>query len=434
MGMKFWASRSVPEWHVPVLQMAPAILPTSQLAPAPRRVEVSRSQYRTQLNEAAYLVEPLSYDALLQHIPAWADLMTRTLEPNAFLEPSFAVAALQHFAFARRPTFLLIWEADGATERGRLIGLCPLFLPHFYDNRVARTWIHKQSTSGVPLLDSQRAMTTLMLVLDWLKSEHPKVRGLIIPKLAKTGPTFGLLRAISTLRDLPLRLYDEHERAYLPNHINADALLTRALRPKKLKELRRQRRRLADDGALTYRSSTTPDTIRDATELFLALEERGWKGARGTALLVDPHLATFTRTMTRLMAREGKCRIDSLDVGGVPVAMAIVLKSGNRAYFWKTAYDETRAAQSPGVQLTLELTRLQLDDASVASTDSCAIQNHSMIAKIWRHTMPIADVLIGIQPHATNEIEPVDVQERARRSLYDWAKSLYNRYRDFAKI
>ena len=50
--------------------------------------------------------------------------------PNAFLEPSFAVAALQHFAFARRPTFLLIWEADGAAERGRLIGLCPVSYTH----------------------------------------------------------------------------------------------------------------------------------------------------------------------------------------------------------------------------------------------------------------------------------------------------------------
>ena len=57
-----------------------------------------------------------------------------------------------------------------------------------------------------------------------------------------------------------------------------------------------------------------------------------------------------------------------------------------------------------------------------------------MIAKIWRHTMPIADVLIGTQPHASNEIEPVDLQERARRSLYDWAKSLYNHYRDFTKL
>jgi CelD/BcsL family acetyltransferase involved in cellulose biosynthesis len=87
----------------------------------------------------------------------------------------------------------------------------------------------------------------------------------------------------------------------------------------------------------------------------LALEESGWKGARRTALLSDGSRAAFARTMTRRLARESKCRIDALMLDDRPIAMAIVLRSRDRAFFWKIAYDEAYAAQSPGAQLALEM-------------------------------------------------------------------------------
>ena len=48
---------------------------------------------------------------------------------------------------------------------------------------------------------------------------------------------------------------------------------------------------------------------------------------------------------------------------GHPVAASITLRSGNAAWFWKIAYDEAFARASPGVQLTLDLTRDLLADA-----------------------------------------------------------------------
>jgi hypothetical protein len=44
--------------------------------------------------------------------------------------------------------------------------------------------------------------------------------------------------------------------------------------------------------------------------------------------------------------------------------MGIVLRSRDRAFFWKIAYDEAFAAQSPGVQLALETTQIQQADKS----------------------------------------------------------------------
>ena len=55
---------------------------------------------------------------------------------------------------------------------------------------------------------------------------------------------------------------------------------------------------------------------------------------------------------------ETAAELDALTVDGRPVAMGIVLRSRDRAFFWKIAYDEAFAAQSPGVQLALETTQI----------------------------------------------------------------------------
>ena len=111
-------------------------------------------------------------------------------------------------------------------------------------------------------------------------------------------------------------------------------------------------------------SIPTPVEIPRATEDFLALEASGWKAQRG-ALLGHPSLATFVRSATRLLAREGKCQIHSLELDGKPIAMGVVIESGGRAYFWKIAYDEAWRAQAPGVQLVYALTETQTQRAEI---------------------------------------------------------------------
>jgi hypothetical protein len=155
---------------------------------------------------------------------------------------------------------------------------------------------------------------------------------------------------------------------------------------------------LDETGKVAYRPISDPAQIAQAAEDFLALEAKGWKGARKTALQAARSDAAFFRDMTRLMALEGKCRIDTLDMNGTPVAMGVVLQSGDRAYYWKTTYDERFAALSPGVQLTLDLTQTQLSAPSVALTDSCAIANHPMIDHIWKDRIAMGDVFLPLGP------------------------------------
>src|SRR6202021_261318 len=80
-----------------------------------------------------------------------------------------------------------------------------------------------------------------------------------------------------------------------------------------------------------------------------------------------------------------------------PVAAGIVLRHQARAFFFKIGVDERFAKFSPGVQLTLELTRHLCADPAIASADSTASPDHPMINPIWRGRLAIGDVLIPLR-------------------------------------
>ena len=164
-----------------------------------------------------------------------------------------------------------------------------------------------------------------------------------------------------------------------------------ALPKKRLKEWARQFRRLKERGEIGFRTASDEAAI----EKFLALEARGWKGAQHTALAADADLAAFARSMLAGFAAEGKLAIHLLEVDGEPVAAGLTLRAGDRAFYWKTAYDEAYAEYSPGLQLTLELSRLQQRDPAIAATDSCAIEGHPMIDRLWSARLALVDCVIA---------------------------------------
>ena len=124
----------------------------------------------------------------------------------------------------------------------------------------------------------------------------------------------------------------------------------------------------------------------------------GWKARRGTALAQDDGDADFVRRAALALAETGQCEIVSLHAGDTPVAAAIVLRHQDRAFYFKLGVDERFAKFSPGVQLTLELTRHLCADPSIAMADSTADADHPMINPIWRGRLTIGDMLIPLRP------------------------------------
>jgi CelD/BcsL family acetyltransferase involved in cellulose biosynthesis len=371
-------------------------------------------------------VELLNCEATAAHVEAWRALAADPLEPNGFLEPSFALAAARHLAKGRPPHFILVWEGPA---RRKLLGLCPVELPrHFLPFARARIWTHAQAPLGTPLLDRDRGEEALAAIFGFLRQREPKSAGLMFPSLPQDGPTARLVIALAAAEGRPVHRFAVHRRAVLTGGVDQDLGLEGSFRSKRRKNLRGARRRLEAKGAVRFRLASEPEELSVEGQRFLALEAKGWKGRRGTAFLKSPARANFAKGVIAALADERKCRIASLNCAGMPIAMAIVLKSGDRGFFWKIAYDEAFAAFSPGVLLTLELSHALLADAGIALVDSCAAADHPMIDHLWRQRMTLADVFVASGTDGKRFSKAV-AYELARRNLRGLLKATMQRLR-----
>jgi CelD/BcsL family acetyltransferase involved in cellulose biosynthesis len=370
-------------------------------------------------------VEILTCEAAAAHVEAWHELAADPLEPNVFLEPGFALAAARHLAKDRPPHFILVWESPA---RGKLLGLCPVELPrNFLPFAPTRIWTHAQAPLGTPLLDRDRGEEALAAIFAFLRRRKPTSGGLIFPLLPQGGPIHRLVLASAAADGRPMRRFAIHQRAVLT--CGADrGDVEGSFRPKRRKNLRAARRRLEAQGAVSFRLLGKPEELSVGGERFLALEAKGWKGRRGTALLKSPARTNFAKGLIAALAGERKCWIASLDCGGRPIAMAVVLKSGDRAFFWKIAYDESYAAFSPGVLLTLELGHALLADPGIALIDSCATADHPMIDHLWGERMTLADVLVA-SDRDRRRFSAALAYELTRRNLRSLLKAIVQRLR-----
>jgi Acetyltransferase (GNAT) domain len=98
------------------------------------------------------------------------------------------------------------------------------------------------------------------------------------------------------------------------------------------------------------------------------------------------------------------------------------LRQDQRAFFFKLGVDERFAKFSPGVQLTLDLTRHLCADPEITSADSTASPDHPMINPIWRGRFAIGDVLIPLQRNDP-VVTAIHAVLLARQSLRGLARS-----------
>jgi hypothetical protein len=332
---------------------------------------------------------------------SWNALSGRAIEPNGYYLADWERAVDAYATGRTGASALTAWSAPAADSAlvPALNGLVPV-VSLWRAYRLPLPILvsaEPYGTLGTPLLDRQSPLDSAISLLDHARDAG--ARALLLRDVALDGKALAAFASALARDDLRPRLISAHARACLDATQNADTLLREALGARKLKELRRQRRRLTDHGAVRFDVARTPDDVSHALETFLALEASGWKGKRGTALLQRAGDSRFVRTAAPMLAKTGACEIVSLHAGATPVAAAIVVRHQNRAFYFKIGIDETFAKFSPGVQLTLDLTRHLCADPFIATADSTADAGHTMIEPIWRGRLRIGDVLLPLYRH-----------------------------------
>ena len=352
----------------------------------------------------------------------WRALAERAIEPNGYYLPAWELA-VNAFASGRGgASALAAWSDAAPDDAARMIGLMPV-VPMSRAYKIplpALVSAHPYGTLCTPLLDRDMARDAAARLLR--QARETGAHALILRDVSLDGAAMRTLGEVLREQGLRPRVLQSRLRACLDATRDAEELLREALGAKKLKELRRQRHRLADTGAVRFDVARTPAEVAAALETFLRLEASGWKGKRGTALIQNDGDAAFIRRAVPALAETGQCEIVTLRTGETPVAAGIVLRHQDRAFFFKLGIDERFAKYSPGVQLTLDLTRHLCADPAIATADSTAGADHPMINPIWRGRFAIGDVLVPLRKN-----DPMVLLIHASLGLRNGARELARR-------
>jgi CelD/BcsL family acetyltransferase involved in cellulose biosynthesis len=330
-------------------------------------------------------------------IEQWRALQRRAVEPNGYLLADWELAVNAHASGRTDVDVLCAWSGATTQAPAHLIGLLPVISCRraFMLPLPALVSADPYGTLTTPLLDRDAAEEAVAALLQ--QARNAGARALILRDVSLDGAAMHSIRAVLDAQGLQPHILQAHQRACLDASRDADELLRDALGSKKLKELRRQRNRLSEHGEVHLEVARTPAEVAAALEHFLALEAGGWKGKRGTALADDAGDKAFISAAAPALAGQGQCEIVTLYAGATPVASAIMPRHLDRAFYFKLGIDERFAKSSPGVQLTLEVTRHLCEDPTIASADSTAAPGHPMIDPIWRTRLAIGDVLIPLR-------------------------------------
>ena len=154
--------------------------------------------------------------------------------------------------------------------------------------------------------------------------------------------------------------------------------------------------------------------------LLVCTAERGLCGPFNTAIV------RLARDRAITLGAEGKVAINRILLDGRAIAATVTLKSGDGAWYWKTAYDETLARFAPGVLLSAALTEELAENTAIARTDSCAGPGNPLLDNLWRERLNLCDRLIALHPRASFHL--VCRLEGLRGAAIGAAKSMRRRF------
>jgi CelD/BcsL family acetyltransferase involved in cellulose biosynthesis len=141
---------------------------------------------------------------------------------------------------------------------------------------------------------------------------------------------------------------------YVPIEGGWDDFL-KGLDTKLLRDLRRRRRRLEEQGAVTIEVSDGREGLDGLLDEGFLLESSGWKAERGTSILSSPETTAFYREVAAWAAGRGILRLAFLRVDGRPLAFQLGFEDGGVYYFMKGGYDPEQRQFAPQKLLVQDL-------------------------------------------------------------------------------
>lgn len=286
---------------------------------------------------------------------AWAALEARAVEPNAYASPHFVLPALRHLDPGLRAQVTFVERIAGASRDlvgagvFQRVGATRSFpLPHL------ESYCSRHSYFAAPLFDREHFEPALVAMLDHV-CRTPGHNGIDVPHLWADGRIAQLVADDGT-NGVVHADPDAAGRAVL--HVaGAGEVFVQRVLAKRLKDLERRMRRLAERGRVGWRCHREGGVPESAVERFLELEHAGWKGQERSSMRSNPADEAFFREAMARFGRDERAVITELTLDDVAIASTAHFISGRVGFGFKIGWDPAFKAVAPGVLNEVELMR-----------------------------------------------------------------------------
>jgi CelD/BcsL family acetyltransferase involved in cellulose biosynthesis len=345
----------------------------------------------------------------------WADL-TKRASPNVFMNPA-ALTAANDIKFAQ-VYVLLAWE-EGEAPR-KLVGVWALQM-----RKITPFWPallealpYNYAFLSSPVIDPAYIDDVVAAFFTAIEKNPVLPNVINLQSLNAEAPDYDAIIKALTARGGEQLSVSGGARPFVTREFGVKRSGSTR------KKLRQDWNRLSALGSVDIVNERTPAAVREAFEVFLALEADSWKGARGTALLCDETDAGFVRRLVSGLAEQGNASVALLRVDGVAIAAQVLMYCGTMAYTWKTAFNSDYAKYSPGALLIDKVTEEIFATPGINAIDSCSAEG-SFMAQLWTGRRKMVDLLIDVGPGKSLGF----TMEAGRQFGYRQLRDLRNRLR-----
>jgi CelD/BcsL family acetyltransferase involved in cellulose biosynthesis len=366
-------------------------------------------------------VEIVGFDWLQARTEAWDRLTADAATPNPFYARRIVTAHVTHGLAHRDIRFIVVHDGESLQAmlpfrpRGAWLG---------FRRRAPAGWTSPYAVESTPLIARNGFADHVEALLDGFQAAGPLW---LLPLLALDSSAGAALQAGIAARGWARHVVSPFGRAVL-NDRHKDTS-DRYAGAKRLRDLRRQRRRLAELGHVHVQTFIAGDALRQAVEDFLALEARGWKGSAGTALAHHSDTAAFLRALFSEQGGPVTCRADVLRLEDRSIAITLSFVCAGIAYLFKTAYEEALARHAPGVLLKQDIIRIWQETGFAEGLNSVGVPGN-VLEIFFRDRQPIGDLLFATNPDVSpGALVSLANQEALRRRAVAALKRSYRRMR-----
>jgi CelD/BcsL family acetyltransferase involved in cellulose biosynthesis len=296
----------------------------------------------------AMRVETISdYQAFVDLAPSWSEAVEAAGIDHPFLEHAWLRTWWECFGASSSLHIVVVREIDEIVAiapliltRLRMFGIPVRRLGFFYNAHVPRAGFI------VTRNFARRPEDAYQAIWDHLLSERDSWDLLQLCQLPEGSPTMEEMRRLAAVAGFPSGVWLSGASPYVCVDTSWDRYYD-GLATKHRSNLRNRFKRLNQTGLVGVETVNAKESLADALEAGLRLEESAWKRDAGTAISSDPQVRKFYKTFAFRAAEKNWLRLNFLKAGAQRIAFDYSLAYNHQLFLLKLGYDPAFSAFSP---------------------------------------------------------------------------------------